>query len=409
MRRQVLILTIAVQFLLAGAMPAGEPGPVGPSASVGSYLREGRAQAGAAALQAELLARPDDRELRFAAGVMQVLAAIEKVGQASWVGGLRRNVDLGPARIVIPPTPGPAVSDYEFSRRTIEVLLRDLEAAQATLEPLEGVDVRLPLDFTGAHLDFNGNLSADPGEAILEVLRTPGSPVGAAQDAGPSLAVCLDRGDVSWLRGYCHLLSGWLELALAYDARPIFDAVFPCVMMERTTAAATCPHPWRHDMIADIVISLHRSNFRLLDPQGPPRALAHFQETIRLGRLSWDDILLEADNEHEWIPNPRQASVLHGITITEEMVTAWRGVLDEVQAVLEGRTVIRHPLLKDESKGVNVRLMRAEPRDFDLVEVVHGAGALPYLTGGTIADQGKAERLASSFGGNFWGFAAWFN
>ncbi len=409
MRRQFMILTLAVQLLLAGALPAGEPGPVGPSASVGSYLREGRAQAGAAALQAEILARPDDRELRFAAGVMQVLAAIEKVGQASWVGGLRRNVDLGPARIVIPPNPSPAVIDYEFSRRTIEVLLRDLEAAQATLKPLEGVDVRLPLDFTGAHLDFNGNLSADPGEAILEVLRTPGAPVGAAQDAGPSLAVCLDRGDVSWLRGYCHLLSGWLELALAYDARPIFDAVFPCVMMERSSAAASCPHPWRHDMIADIVITLHRANFRLLDPPGPPRALAHFKETIRLGRLSWDDIMQEADNELEWIPNPRQTSVLRGITVSEEMVASWREILDEAQAVLEGRTVIRHPLLKDQSRGVSVHLMLAEPQDLDLVEVAHGAGAVPFLTEGSPADLAKMERLASAFGGNFIGFAAWFN
>ena len=37
------------------------------------------------------------------------------------------------------------------------------------------------------------------------------------------LAITFDRGDVAWLRGYCHLLMALCEAALAYDGSRLFE------------------------------------------------------------------------------------------------------------------------------------------------------------------------------------------
>src|SRR5436305_928432 len=42
--------------------------------------------------------------------------------------------------------------------------------------------------------------------------------------ADGDLLVHFDRGDVAWLRGYCHLLMALAEVGLAYDGQELFDA-----------------------------------------------------------------------------------------------------------------------------------------------------------------------------------------
>ena len=39
-------------------------------------------------------------------------------------------------------------------------------------------------------------------------------------------------------------------------------------------------------------------------------ALAHLEAMIALSRESWKFILAEPDDDHEWVPNPKQHSVL---------------------------------------------------------------------------------------------------
>src|SRR5207245_10000883 len=41
--------------------------------------------------------------------------------------------------------------------------------------------------------------------------------------SNPEFLVGFDRGDVAWLRAYCHLLMGMLDFYLAFDTKRLFD------------------------------------------------------------------------------------------------------------------------------------------------------------------------------------------
>ena len=59
--------------------------------------------------------------------------------------------------------------------------------------------------------------------------------------------------------------------------------------------------------------------------------------------------------------------------------------------------------------GINLRKVFTEPRRFDLVLWIHGSAAAPYLEKGEMTDFEVWERLVRVFGGEFFGFAIWFN
>ena len=50
-----------------------------------------------------------------------------------------------------------------------------------------------------------------------------------------------------------------------------------------------------------------------------------------------------------------------------------------------------------------------EPRDFDLVLWAAGIGVAPYLEDGEVLGATEWSRLNRAFGGNFLGYAFWFN
>jgi hypothetical protein len=73
----------------------------------------------------------------------------------------------------------------------------------------------------------------------------------------------------------------------------------------------------------------------------------------------------ETDDDHGWIPNPKQKGVL-GVPVTEERVKGWLAFVDESEALLAGKRLA--PFGRgDERRGVNLRRVFTEPRAFDLV------------------------------------------
>ena len=42
-------------------------------------------------------------------------------------------------------------------------------------------------------------------------------------EASKAFLITFDRGDVAWLRGYCHLLMAMCEAILAHDFHELFD------------------------------------------------------------------------------------------------------------------------------------------------------------------------------------------
>ncbi|MSR58456.1 MAG: hypothetical protein EXS05_12520 [Planctomycetaceae bacterium] len=127
-----------------------------------------------------------------------------------------------------------------------------------------------------------------------------------------------------------------------------------------------------------------------------------------LSRRSWDLILNETDDDHEWIPGPKQTGVIPNVHVTQEMIDGWRMFLSEAELILKGEKLV--PFWRgNQPRGVNLRKVFMQPQPFDLVMWVQGTGAAPYLEQGTLTDPAVWERLLRVFQGEFIGFAFWFN
>ena len=137
-------------------------------------------------------------------------------------------------------------------------------------------------------------------------------------------------------------------------------------------------------------------------------ALVHLEAMVALSRESWTFILAETDNDHEWVPNPKQDTVMPGGKVTDEMVKGWTEFLNEADLLLAGKKLI--PFWRGtKPRGVNLRRVLTEPRAFDLVLWVQGTAATPYLEEGSVTSAETWTRLQRVFRGEFIGFAFWFN
>jgi len=148
-------------------------------------------------------------------------------------------------------------------------------------------------------------------------------------------------------------------------------------------------------------------SFDLVEPERMPWARQHLLEMVRQSRLSWELVQQEADNDREWIPNPKQSSVV-GLSVTADQVKSWQRVMDELDAVLKGTKLIPHWRLR-EGVGINLKQVFESPRGFDLVMWAHGGAALPYAQAGEVVTQQTANTLTAAFGGQLFLFAVWFN
>jgi hypothetical protein len=162
------------------------------------------------------------------------------------------------------------------------------------------------------------------------------------------------------------------------------------------------------DEIADAILAIHVSHFALKEPDRTQSALAHMQQVIDLSRENWKAIQAETDDDHEWIPSSKQTGVIPGARVTAEMITGWHEFLNEAESLLTGKKLAPHWRFNAEH-GINLRRVFEEPREFDLVLWAHGAAAVPYAEKGPVATSDVWMRLERMFGGQFIGFAFWFN
>jgi hypothetical protein len=228
--------------------------------------------------------------------------------------------------------------------------------------------------------------------------------------------ITFDRGDVAWLRGYCHLLMAFGEFYLAHDGKELFDRTAHLFFARPETPFAflrggQAAGEGRPDVgqIADLIAAIHLLRLPVSEPKRMGAALDHLRAMLALSRESWKFYMAEDDDDHEWIPNPKQAGVIPGVKITEEMVKGWTVTfLDEADELLAGRKLA--PFWRDGGgRGVNLRRVFTEPREFDLVLWVQGTAAVPYLEAGEVTTPEVWQRLQRIFRGEFLGFAIWFN
>jgi hypothetical protein len=386
------------------------------------YLIEGRLADGQAALADRLKAQPDDDEARFGLGTLQFVRAVERLAQSLYKFGavgpesrLGRQIPL--LRLAVPKNPTPAKVRYADVREMLQQLQGDVAIAERTLAGVKERSVKLPLHFGLIRLDLNGDGNATDEETLWRIYSGLNRGLRLGAEIRPpdaeAFVIGFDYADVAWLRGYCHLLSSLCDIGLAYDQQSLFDAVGHH-LFDNADAPALPEGLLRQqdrrfeDEIADAIAAIHLSHFPLKSPERMKSALSHLQQVIELSRENWKAIQEETDDDHEWIPSSRQTGVIPGVRVREEMIAGWHDFLSEAQAVLAGKKLAPHWRFNAEH-GINLRRVFEEPREFDLVLWAHGAAAAPYAERGPVTTGDTWRRLQQMFGGQFIGFAFWFN
>ena len=245
-----------------------------------------------------------------------------------------------------------------------EALVDDLRKAEVTLAKVDDPVVKIPIHFGQIRLDFDGDGKASEEETLWTLYARLNSQARVTPEAAKEFVIAFDRGDVAWLRGYCHLLMAFGEFYLAHDGKELFD---------RTA----------HLFFAR-----------------PDTPFASFGEGKAGG---------EGRPGIGQIANPKQTGVIPGVKITEEMVKGWTiTFLDEADDLLAGRKLV--PFWRgSDGRGVNLRRAFTEPREFDLVLWAQGTAATPYLEQGELTTPEVWRRLQRIFRGEFLGFTIWFN
>ncbi len=412
MRRTFILLSIVAcssQMLYAGPKTV---------AVLEQHLQAGKFSEAEAALAAELKQSPKDAQARFGLGTVQFLKGVQRLAQSlhrhgfgQQLRGLMPGFDLP-----IPHNRSPEKVNYQQVRAIIQNFVTDLTKAEATLALIDAEEVKLPLHFGLIRLDLDGNGTLQPEETLWRIYSRLNRGAGVTEEQSKSFTIAFDTGDVYWLRGYCHLLLAFGETALAHDWQEFFERVghrmFPIVdspypFLTEATAGDTNSF-FSFTQLADLVAAIHLINFKVTDPERMQAALGHLEAMVTVSNKSWDFILKETDNDQEWIPNPKQTGVIPNVVVTEEMIASWRHFLTEAKSILKGEKLI--PFWRGAAdRGVNLRKVYMEPRPFDLVMWVQGTGAAPYLQKGPITDPEVWSRLQRVFGGEFIGFALWFN
>ncbi|MEO6742512.1 MAG: hypothetical protein ABIP20_19895 [Chthoniobacteraceae bacterium] len=413
MRFILLFLLCFVGSQINAASPSGD--------ILAGYLEEGKLGDGIKALESALGDDAKNDSLRFQLGIAQFFSALEKLEQDWHRLGLRDSLfgQLIPfLRLPVPHNQKPERVTNESARKVIADFVARLgEVAQTLAKVGDNADVKISLRPGLVRLDFDGDGRAGEDEVLWKVMARLMPGARASGEDAKGFLVKMDLGDVRWLQGYCHLLSAIGEVILAHDTQRLFQYTAPIFFADADTPFDFLKQRKRGqrgffgdsmDDILDGLAFIHLLSFPVKDPQRMASALHHLEEVTKLSRQSWKAILAETDDDSEWIPNPKQTSVLGGAKVSEEMIKGWFSFLDEMDAILAGKKLL--PFWREAGgRGVNLRRVFTEPTAFDLILWIQGTGAAAYLENGTITSSEFWKTTNGVFRGQFLGFALWFN
>lgn len=415
------------------------------SQDLDDFLSAGRLKDGEVFFEKQAAIGSTKDETQVALGIIRFLQAIEYLGQSGYQHGLlnHRVQAIPMLRMPVPSNPNPKPLSYEGLREIVAEFQTKLKAAEATLAEVPTESIFLKFYIGRAKLDLDGDEAFAANETLWRIffnlnrgLATGGlgingtpndddAPDAAFQSAAEAFYVGVDGTDVHWLRGYCHFLMAVCDGALAYDERELFERCgqlfFPNIESPfKITKEATNPALGIFDMgvLLDSVAAIHLIDFKLVDAERMKSARQHLLSMIEQSRLQWERALAETDNDHEWLPNPKQTGVLN-MPVQSNIIIGWKAVLDELESLLEGKKLL--PLVRDnvflsndtraraQPIGINVKKFFDEPTDFDLILAMQGTGVEQYVEPGRVSDSRTWQELTRVFRGDFFGFAVWFN
>ena len=370
------------------------------------FLVEGRLEAGRERLSEHLADHPDAAEARYALGVVELLQAVERLGQGLHRYGLRaQSPELPFVRLPIPENRDPDRVTYGAFRELLDRFREDLGRAAKTLAKVGDADVKLRIPVGAIRLDLDGDGEAAESERLWKLFTTVAWRAAKLSDKQKAFPIGFDRADVQWMIGYTHLLRAMVETWLAYDTRAFFRQTAPMVFAGAPQSRVELRAD-EYDGIANTIAAIHLMRFEPSEPERLSAARKHLLAMVERSRRCWKAALAETDDDREWIPNAEQTS-LTPLEVTGERIEAWRRFLDEAEAVLRGKKLLPHWRVPGE-RGINLKRAFEEPRRFDLVMWAHGAAAAPYVAKGPVISEEMARQLTAAFQGRFLAFAVWF-
>ena len=395
------ILAAVLSFALSACNPAKtDPADLTPWQDV-------LANEGLAATEANLLLRTDSTENDFLLGGIQFLRASEAIMQVRYANTSTPLALIPGMRNQLPPNP-----DAEFDPAFLEIAmtqaLTHLARAETSLDLAAGKEFAVSFPLTSVWFDVNANGTREDWETALSVMET----LGAEPEAEFDGIVRFDSADAYWLKAYVHVMSGMAELTLAADPTPAIRTVAEGskAMQEigQVQSLFDSGNDWA-DTFAAVLLTLRGTP----DKTRTRAAHRHFKAMIADNMSFWGTVMLETDDDHEWLPNPKQTSAF-GVQISQEMVDGWQEVLGEMSAIIEGEALIPYWRYNngydaEQGIGVNVAKFLQDPGDMDVVLWIHGAAAAPYLETGTLAPMQAWRRFTRMTSGDGLIFAAWFN
>ncbi|HMP02986.1 MAG TPA: hypothetical protein PKD86_03415 [Gemmatales bacterium] len=366
------------------------------------FLHSGKLAEGERALERALELDPDQDQLRFGLGMVRFVRAVERLGQSFYEHGVKsESTNLPFLRIPVPVNPDPTPISHPQLRRILMQFGDDLAKAEATLAGIKDREVRLPLRLAAIRLDLRGD--GQSNETLLAVLkrlmRVDSFPF---LKSNPEFLVVFDRGDVAWLRAYCHMLSAIADLYLAFDTKPIFDH----------HAQAHFASPKGQSADAPDLFGMFTGGIRVVEPRRLHTCRLHLVQLCELNHETWRYIRAEKDNDFEWLPSPKQTGVF-GLPITDQMIDGWLAGMSEIEGLLKGEKILVLPPGTSEY-GVNLRtFFDHPPENLVLMKVMQNDIDPRFLVRLTPANrcEGQAlNQMMTLFDGPLsFAYMAWFN
>ena len=378
-----------------------------------------------------------DAEACFALGMQDLITAYEQIAQAMYRHGatspnspaMAMLFGIGVDDPAAPPNPDPEPLTYEKLVAILDGFTATLDLARGHFQQAgEGGGFVIPIDPLRVRMDLDGNGTAEAAETLAALLGSVGEfadipapdgpPPGGktkTRDAEPlpDSTIGFDNADAIWLAGYGTVVSAPVELLLSHDFSEFYDAylhrVFPeagLPMEDYSQGSTLFMDPDSDAFVADLIAAIHTADFPVTDSARLAGVLERLQSITALSRKNWELILAETDDNRELVPSPTQTSLVPDTAVTEETVSAWMATLETVDQILAGELLVPHWRFK---QGFDLKAFFETAPETDIVMLIAGQGALPYIKPGPIADAQSFAEANRVFGTEWINYAFWFN